>query len=73
MIPQPCMDLIELSLDMARKTEHNELAKANLDRVVGALNYALGCGHIRAQEHANWLVQIDLVRAQRANNDSARS
>lgn len=67
MIPQACRDLIEVSLDMARKTAYPEIAKANLDRVTGMLNYALSCGHITPIIHVSELVTIDLVRTQRAN------
>lgn len=68
MIHKQCRDLIELSLDMARKTEYPEIAKSNLDRVAGMLNYALSCGHISPIEHASELITIDLIRTQRENS-----
>jgi len=71
MIPKECQDLINLSLDMALKTDHDEISKANLDRVSGMLNYALQSGDIQPITHASEWARIDLIRALRDKRKNA--
>lgn len=71
MIPQQCRDLLETTYDMARNTPYEELVKANLDRAMGMLNYALLRGDITPMVHATELVTIDVIRKQR--NNAART
>jgi hypothetical protein len=67
MIPKPCRDLLDTTLEMARTMPYDDLAKANLDRAQGMLNYALARGDLLPAHHATELVTIDLIRAQRKN------
>lgn len=65
MIPKECRDLLSLCLDMAAKTESEAMAKQNIDRAIGMLNYALTRGDISPVQHANEMAWVDLVKATR--------
>jgi hypothetical protein len=67
MIPKAARDLIDLHKDQASKTELNDFAERMLHAAEAMLGYALAANHIKPSEHANEIVLISLIRAQRAN------
>lgn len=71
MIPKAARDLINDHMEQARKTEREEFAERMLLAAEAMLGYALAANHIKPREHANEIVLISLVRAQRKNQQLA--
>lgn len=71
MIPKECRDLLQLCLEVANKTESAELARDNIERATGMINYALTRGDISPVEHGNEMAWVNLVKATR--HDQART
>lgn len=67
MIPQAARDLINLHKEQALKTELEDFAERMLHAAEAMLAYALAAGHLQVREHANEVVLISLIRAQRKN------
>lgn len=71
MIPKAARELINDHMDQARKTEREDFAERMLHAAESMLGYALAAGHLQPREHANEIVLISLVRAQRKNRACA--
>jgi hypothetical protein len=65
MIPKACRELLDLCLDVANKTENEQLAQVHIERATGMVNCLLTCGHITPLEHASEMAWVDLARAVR--------
>lgn len=67
MIPKEARDLINLHLEQARKSELDDFAERMLHAVESMFAFALAANMLKPREHANEIIMIDLVRAQRKN------
>lgn len=67
MIPRAGEELLNLHTTQARKTERDDFAELQLKQAEAILGYALVCGHITPVQHGSRIVELDLIRAQRAN------
>jgi hypothetical protein len=65
MIPKACSELLDLCLDVANKTENEQLAQVHIERATGMLNYALTRGDLTPLQHASEMAWVDLARAVR--------
>lgn len=65
MIPKACRELLDLCLDVANKTENEQLAQVHIERATGMLNYALTRGDITVLKHASEMAWVDVARAVR--------
>jgi len=65
MIPKACRELLDLCLDVANKTENEQLAQVHIERATGMLNYALTRGDLTPLEHSAEMAWVDLARAVR--------
>lgn len=71
MIPQAARDLINDHLEQARKTEREDFAERMLHAAESMLGFALAANLLKPREHANEIVLISLIRAQRRNRACA--
>lgn len=65
MIPKEARELIDLNLDLARKTEMDAQAERYLHAAESMFSFAMAAGMISIQNHAAEMVGISLIRAQR--------
>jgi hypothetical protein len=65
MIPTAARHLIDDHLSQARMAACNTLAERLLHAAESMLNFALAANLLKPREHANEIVLISLVRAQR--------
>jgi hypothetical protein len=65
MIPKACRELLDLCLDVANKTENEQLAQVHIERATGMVNCLLTCELITVLEHASEMAWVDLARAVR--------
>ena len=71
MIPKEARDLIELNLDLAKKTEIDSLSERYLHAAESMFSFAMAAGMISIQNHASEMVGISLIRAQRKTNHNS--
>lgn len=67
MIPKECRDLLQLCLEVASNTDSEDLARMNIERATGMINYALTRGDITSVEHGNEMAWVYVVKATREN------
>lgn len=67
MIPKTARVLIDDHLEQARRTDRDDFAERMLHAAESMLGYALAADHLKPREHANEIVLISLIRAQRRN------
>lgn len=65
MIHKACRELLDLCLDVANKTENEQLAQVHIERATGMVNCLLTCELITVLEHASEMAWVDLARAVR--------
>lgn len=67
MIPKTARDLINDHLEQARKTERDDFSERMLHAAESMLAFALAADMLKPREHANEIVMVNLIRAQRRN------